>query len=211
MSAYRGEAVVRATYELEPEELLRHARGPRWKKATGGIRLFIAATVVLAGATMLLRVAPIGAAIGTLALAFCVAWLFRRTTRARPEEALLGRCWDERRHVVLEVDEDRFSMRSGIFVTELAWDVITHWEEKEDAFLVYPTADTFHVIPKRVLATAQMQTMLRQLLADRVSPGGQAQVDRNAARVWPMAIYFFVITLLLGALIEGLGAVLLPA
>lgn len=211
MSAYRGEAVVRATYELEPEELLGHTRGARWDKATRGIRLFVAATVVLTGATMLLRISPTGAGLGTLALTFCVAWLYRRITRTPPEEQLLGRCWDERRHVVLEVNEDRFSMKSGIFVTELAWDVITHWEEKEDSFLVYPTADTFHVIPKRVLGTKQMQITLRQLLAERVSPGGQAQVERNAARLWPMAIYLFVITLLLGALIEGLGAVLLPA
>lgn len=205
MSAYREESTVRASWVLEGAELERAYRAEigAWRHAA---RLAIAGTVAAAGLVYVLTLAPVPAFVAFVAMGLVSLWVAKSTTRRRPIEESYGASWEDRRHVELEATEESLRLGDRISDERVAWELVLFWREDDEAFHIYTAPDHRRVIPKRALSSAEQATTLRQLLADRVRPGGEAAV--NAAQAYtqvPTALYSVALALVVGSVIEGVA------
>ena len=207
MSAYRKESLVRLSYHLEEDDLT-VAWLPARKAWIHATRLSVAATVAGVGAVYVFTLPPLAAVIMLVLLASSAAYFVLEVKVTGDPMAAFFAHWEERRRIRLEVTDDVFAIADGLYDSRLSWEVVLHFRETEQAFLVYVTPSQFHVIPKHVFPTPELITTMRQLLTDRVAAGGQSAIDASARTEWiPLAIYYGVFTLLLGGLFEALGHV----
>lgn len=200
MSAYREESTVRASWVLEGADIERayHAELQAGAHAT---RLAIAGTVAAAGLVYALTLPPVAALIGFVVLGVVGLWLARATTRRRSIEESYGASWEDRRHVQLEVTEDGLHIADRITEEQVAWELVLFWYEDEEAIYVLTSPEHRRVIPKRGLTTEQ-RTALRQLLSDRVKPGGEAAVRTARASQVPTVLFVIAASLLAASVIE---------
>lgn len=205
MSAYREESVVRLTYELELEDLERAWR-PRNAEMTRNPRLAAAATVALGGAVYVFTIPAPAAQIALVASAVLVGWIMLKARAAFTEEALFGATWESRRHVQVEADESLISFRDRVSETRLEWEVVVHWDETEDAFLVYSTPALFHLIPKHAFSSPEQMTTLRHLLTDRVRGGAEPEIAAVRRTEWiPSVLYYVIFILVIMTAIEAVA------
>ena len=205
MSAYREDAIVRASYVLEADDVNR-AHAALLLRNHRFAALSVAVTVLGIAVLYLIAFSPSLAFVMTLVVAAPVGWFFQRSFGSADVAEAYGEAWEDRRHVELEVTEDELVVSDRLTSSRLAWEVVLHWRELDDAFHIYTSAERFHVVPKRAFATQEMLTTLRRLLSDRVAPGAEGAIARMKRAVWvPTAAYWVTATLVLGSLIELLG------
>lgn len=205
MSAYREESVVRLSYTIEADDLR-----AAWLPVRAGwfhvMRLTVAATVALMGVVYVLTLAPVPAAVA-LALVGALSGYFALKAKvlADPTDAY-GERWEDHRHCTLEVTEDIFAIGNRVTESRIAWELVLHWRETQDAFLIYTSPSHFHVIPRRAFPKKELETTMRQLLTDRVAPGGDAAIaaSERMGQI-PLAAYYVVLTLVLGAFGEAIA------
>jgi len=208
VSAYRSEAHVKLAYELELEDLAgamrRAGRAATLRALVPPVALVTALVAGLLGWQLgWLTGVLAGVGIGAFG-AWLVWWALRvglRTVRTR---------WDERKHQRFEATEDAFEIHNRTSGKRIAWDVLLHWTSTEQEILLYVDPQTFHVIPKRVFPSREVQTALERLLDDRIPEGGEAAIAANARGAY--APFVFIVSLLLvvlGTAVEAIARLVL--
>lgn len=208
MTAYREETSVRASWVLGDDEVdaAYRVEYDAWTHAT---RLALGAAAAAEGLVYVLTLSPGVAALGFALIVAVNVLLARLTTRRASIAQQYGAMWEDRRHEEVEVTEESLRFANRSHEETVDWELVVHWREDETAFHVYPSPAQDRVIPKRALANAEQQTALRRLLADRVKPGGEAEVRAARARnAVPTVVYALALSLLAGAMLEALLRVL---
>ncbi|MCB9597227.1 MAG: YcxB family protein [Sandaracinaceae bacterium] len=197
MSAYRNEGHVKLSYTIEREDLLEAVRAQRQGSVLRSIGPPSVALVVVLSLPMFHRLPLVAAALASGFVATMMALLVIAAIRAGRQR--LDRDWEERRAHRLEVTEEAFEIHDATSGKRIAWELVTHWRETPREFLLYVEPHLFHVIPKRLLPSAEVQTNLRRLFEDRVLPGGEARLAAAARGSWVPFMTFVAILLTLCA------------
>ena len=208
MSAYRKESCVRLSYVLEEEDLERSARPILEEWAHRG-RLSIGATVALSGIVFIATMPAIAATVALVVASATAAWYGTKVKIVRSAIARYGRTWEDRRHVEVEITEDLFRVTDRAGELRLAWEMILHWRETQDDFLIYTNPEAVHAIPKRAFSSAEQEVTLRQLLSDRVAAGGERAVSAGMRTLWmPLVAFHVAATLFFAGVIEAVAHIL---
>ncbi|MGE0788966.1 MAG: YcxB family protein [Sandaracinaceae bacterium] len=173
-TAIRAECVLESE-ELDRVENARLARLTRPAQAATLLAAALAVVVVVATSPGDLDARHALVAVALLAL------MVSRFRRGSHVARRLGAQWEYARRITVEIDDDRFSIESGLFRGRWSWEALFGFRETEDAFLVYWLPESYYFVPKRALDPDEA-TRLRELLERRIPASASAQIDAAERR-----------------------------
>ena len=201
VSAYRTDGTLTLSFTAEREDY-RRAMGLGQALATG--LAWVTPSWMLVCALLILHLPHPAGLIASGGLALFVGWLVWFAARHNWKRLAALVSDADRREQRYQLTDDAFEVHNRVSGKKIAWELVMHWRETDDDFLIYVNQGAAHLIPKRILADEE--TALRRILRQRVSADGEASLERHeraAHRNFATRVTVLIVSL--GTLLEAIA------
>jgi hypothetical protein len=179
---------IEIRFEIREEEVVRYQR--RWL-ARSPI-LFVPLALVVIYAAITLSRGSSGADLSfvpsLVAAVVILGWLFLAAPRKR-----FRKLRPEQRNLVVRLGPAQIEIANAESSTKLAWALIPRFEALPDAVLVYLSAGSFHILPRRAFADEAEFQSARAWLTLKVKPASRLRSGAwKAILLWAVVILMFI-------------------